>query len=79
MVEAFDIRPAVKEQIQSLGATFIEIGEIKEETQDKGGYAKEISAETQKREEEVIHKHVKEADIVVTTAQIPETGTPTGH
>ena len=43
VVEAFDVRPVVKEQVQSLGATFIELEEMAEETEDKGGYAKELS------------------------------------
>ena len=76
IVEAFDIRPAVKEQVKSLGATFIEVGEIAQETEDKGGYAKEVTEETRRREEEVIHKHIKDADIVITTALVPGKAAP---
>ncbi len=71
VVEAFDVRPAVKEQVQSLGATFVELEEIAEEAEDKGGYAKELSEETQRREKELIHQHIAGSDIVITTALIP--------
>lgn len=76
IVEAFDVRPAVKEQVQSLGATFIELEEIAEETEDKGGYAKELSDESQRRERELIHKHAEGADILITTALIPGRAAP---
>ena len=71
IVEAFDIRPAVKEQVVSLGATFIEIEDIAEDTEDAGGYAKEVSEETQQRERDLVHKHTAGADIVITTALVP--------
>ena len=76
VVEAFDVRPAVKEQVQSLGATFVEIEEIAEEAEDKGGYAKELSEETQRRERELIQKHTAGADIVITTALVPGRAAP---
>ena len=76
VVEAFDVRPAVKEQVQSLGATFIELEEIAEETEDKGGYAKELSDETQRQERELIQRHIEGADIVITTALIPGKAAP---
>ncbi len=76
VVEAFDVRPAVKEQVQSLGATFVELEEIAEEAEDKGGYAKELSEETQRREKELIHKHIEGSDIVITTALIPGKAAP---
>lgn len=76
VVEAFDVRPVVKEQVQSLGATFIELEEIAEEAEDRGGYAKELSRETQRREKELIHKHIEGADIVITTALIPGKAAP---
>ncbi len=69
-VEAFDTRPAVKEQVQSLGATFVELG-LDGETEDKGGYAKELSADAHKIEMELIAKHARLADIIITTALIP--------
>lgn len=70
VVEAFDVRPAVKEQVQSLGATFLET-EHEVAAEGEGGYAKELSEEQHQRELELIAKHITAADIVVTTAQIP--------
>ncbi|MEJ5306096.1 MAG: Re/Si-specific NAD(P)(+) transhydrogenase subunit alpha [Ignavibacteria bacterium] len=65
-----DIRPAVKEEVQSLGGKFIEV-ETDESMQDEGGYAKEASPEFLRRQQELIAKHVSEADIVITTALVP--------
>ncbi|MCG6956759.1 MAG: Re/Si-specific NAD(P)(+) transhydrogenase subunit alpha [Gemmatimonadetes bacterium] len=70
VVEAFDVRPAVKEQVQSLGAKFLET-EHDVTAEGEGGYAKELSEEQHKRELELIAAHIADADIVVTTAQIP--------
>lgn len=70
VVSAFDIRPAVKEQVQSLGATFLEAA-LDESAEDEGGYAKELSEEQHKRELELIATHIRDQDLVVTTAQIP--------
>ncbi|MEM9922984.1 MAG: Re/Si-specific NAD(P)(+) transhydrogenase subunit alpha [Cyanobacteria bacterium P01_D01_bin.50] len=70
MVEAFDIRPAVKEEVQSLGAKFVEV-KLEEETATAGGYAKEISEESKKRTQEAVNDRVKNADVVITTAQVP--------
>ena len=70
MVEAFDIRPAVKEEVQSLGAKFVEV-KLDEETATAGGYAKEISEESKKRTQEAVNDRVKNADVVITTAQVP--------
>jgi NAD(P) transhydrogenase subunit alpha len=69
VVLGFDIRPAVKEQVESLGAKWV--GMELQEAEGAGGYAKEVSAETQRREHEHLHKLVSDADVVVTTAQIP--------
>jgi len=69
-VEAFDTRPAVKEQVQSLGATFVEL-DLGGETEDKGGYAKALSADAHKKEMELIAQHARSADIIITTALIP--------
>ena len=71
VVEAFDTRPVVKEQVQSLGATFIELDMHVEDAQDKGGYAKELSARHIKRETELIHERALQADVIITTALIP--------
>ncbi|MCX8105924.1 MAG: Re/Si-specific NAD(P)(+) transhydrogenase subunit alpha [Ignavibacterium album] len=70
VVEVSDIRPAVKEEVQSLGGKFIEV-ETSEDMQDAGGYAKEASPEFLKKQQELIFKHVTEADIVITTALVP--------
>jgi NAD(P) transhydrogenase subunit alpha len=70
-VEAFDVRPAVKEQVQSLGGTFLELEGPAEEAEDAHGYAKEMSADHQKRETEMLKKHAVAADIIITTALIP--------
>lgn len=70
VVEVSDIRPSVKEEVQSLGGKFIEV-ETTENMQDAGGYAKEASPEFLKRQQELIFKHVTEADIVITTALVP--------
>lgn len=70
VVEAFDIRPAVKEEVQSLGAKFVEV-QLNEETVAAGGYAKEVSEASKQRTQEVVAEHVKQADVVITTAQVP--------
>ena len=70
VVEAFDVRPAVKEQVESLGAKFVEMP-IEEKTETAGGYATQLSEEAHKREVEMLHKHVKDSDVVITTALIP--------
>jgi NAD(P) transhydrogenase subunit alpha len=69
VMEAFDVRPAVKEQCESLGAKFLEIE--MEDMEDEGGYAKELSEDQHKREMEMLTEAVKDKDIVITTAQIP--------
>ncbi|MFQ5846072.1 MAG: Re/Si-specific NAD(P)(+) transhydrogenase subunit alpha [Candidatus Methylomirabilales bacterium] len=71
MVQAYDVRPAVKEQVESLGATFLELDVAGEEAEDAGGYARALSRESQDREKALLHQHVKGADIVITTALIP--------
>ncbi len=71
VVEAFDVRPVVKEQVQSLGAKFVEVPLEEENTETTGGYAKELSDRNKEKQREVIHEHVKKSDIVITTALIP--------
>ncbi|MFN1834752.1 Re/Si-specific NAD(P)(+) transhydrogenase subunit alpha [Balneola sp. MJW-20] len=71
VVEAFDIRPAVKEQVESLGAKFVEVPLEEADTETKGGYAKELSKDSQERQRQVIHEHAKKSDIIITTALIP--------
>ncbi len=71
VVEAYDVRPVVKEQVESLGAKFVEVPLEEEDTETKGGYAKELSKDSQERQKQVVHEHVKKSDIVITTALIP--------
>jgi NAD(P) transhydrogenase subunit alpha len=70
IVSAFDVRPAVKEQVQSLGATFLEM-KIEEHAETVGGYAKELSEETHRKELAFLAGAVKDADVVISTAAIP--------
>jgi H+-translocating NAD(P) transhydrogenase subunit alpha len=70
IVEAFDIRPQVKEEVQSLGAKFIDIP-IAEDTVADQGYAREMSAAAQDLTRATLAQHVQAADLVITTAQIP--------
>jgi NAD(P) transhydrogenase subunit alpha len=71
VVEAFDTRPVVKEQVQSLGATFVELDVHLEDAQDAGGYARQLSERHIKREQELIHNHALQADVIITTALVP--------
>ncbi len=69
VVSAYDVRPAVKEEVQSLGATFIELAL---ETQEgEGGYAREQSEEFLRKQRELIGEHVAKSDVVITTAAVP--------
>lgn len=69
-VEAFDVRSEVKEQILSLGAKFLDLN-LGEEGSGQGGYAKQLSAEAQKRQQLALAEKLKGADIVISTANIP--------
>lgn len=71
VVSAFDVRPVVKEQVESLGATFIAAEAISEEAAGAGGYAKQLSDEQHERELQLIHDNIKDMDAVITTALIP--------
>jgi NAD(P) transhydrogenase subunit alpha len=71
VVEAFDTRPVVKEQVQSLGATFVELDLHGQDAQDAGGYARELSKDHIRREKELIHKRALQADVIITTALVP--------
>jgi NAD(P) transhydrogenase subunit alpha len=70
IVEAFDIRPAVKEEVQSLGAKFVEI-DLEEDTVAAGGYAKEVSEAAKQKTQAVLTEHIANSDVVITTAQVP--------
>jgi len=69
VVTGFDVRPVVREQVESLGATFLELGVSAEETE--GGYARELSADEQRRQQEELEARIAEFDVVVTTALVP--------
>jgi NAD(P) transhydrogenase subunit alpha len=68
VVHAYDIRPETKEQVESLGAKFVE---APTQAADEGGYATEVDADTAARQQEVLATFVADADVIVTTAQIP--------
>jgi NAD(P) transhydrogenase subunit alpha len=70
VVEVSDIRPAVKEQVESLGAKFIDLP-MQESGEGAGGYAKEVSAEFLAKQQEVLKQRLAQADVVITTAQVP--------
>jgi H+-translocating NAD(P) transhydrogenase subunit alpha len=71
VVEAYDVRAAAGEQVRSLGANFLEVDLGGIETEDAGGYARELTEEAMQRGRELIAKHAKSADIIITTAQVP--------
>ena len=75
-VYAFDVRPVVKEQVESLGAKFIEVESETDEGTGEGGYAKEVSEDYKKRQGELIKETIKEMDLIITTALIPERPAP---
>jgi NAD(P) transhydrogenase subunit alpha len=70
VVSAFDVRPAVKEQVESLGAKFVEVP-AEESGETKGGYAKEMSEDYKRKQSQLIHDTIKKQDIVISTALIP--------
>ena len=70
-VEAYDVRPAVKEQVQSLGARFVEMPLETADSEDKGGYAKAQDESFYRRQRELMLKVVAGSDVVITTALIP--------
>lgn len=71
IVSVFDVRSVVKEQVQSLGATFVEVPVAAGDGETKGGYAKEMSEEYKKKQAALIHDTIKANDIVICTALIP--------
>lgn len=72
VVSATDVRFAAKEQVESLGATFVTVDEeAMKEAETEGGYAKEMSEDFQKRQAEFVAEHIKKQDVVITTALIP--------
>ena len=69
VVSSFDVRPAVKEQVESLGANFLDLGVVGEETE--GGYAKELTPEQQAQQQAALEARIPDFDVVITTAAIP--------
>ena len=70
-VEAFDVRPEVKEQVESLGAKFVEVASETEEGVGEGGYAKETSDDYKEKQQALMKEHISKSDLVITTALIP--------
>ncbi len=71
VVSAFDVRPAVKEQVQSLGASFVAADAISQAAEDKGGYARAQTDEEQARTQAALANHIKDMDLVISTAAVP--------
>jgi NAD(P) transhydrogenase subunit alpha len=75
VIEASDVRPAVKEQIESLGAKFVDVPYLTDEEREiaegKGGYARPMPADWMRRQAEAVHQRATQADVVITTALIP--------
>ena len=75
VLSGYDVRPVVREQVESLGATFLEV-ELDEEAEDAGGYARELSDEARRKGQELVHSAVQDMDFVITTAAIPGRAAP---
>jgi len=69
VVSAFDVRPAVREQVESLGSSFLDLGVTGEETE--GGYAQELTAEQQAQQQTALEARIPDFDVVITTAAVP--------
>ncbi len=76
VVEAYDVRPAVKEQIESLGAKFVELPIEAKDAQTAGGYARAQTEEFYKKQQELLASHAEQSDVVITTALVPGTKAP---
>ena len=76
VVSAFDVRPAAREQVLSLGATFVAAELVAEGAETSGGYAKAQSEDAASRTRDALAKHLPEVDLVITTAQIPGRDAP---
>ncbi len=75
VVSAYDIRPEVRQQIESLGARFV-AAPVDESVAAASGYAKEVADETQRRQQDALSPHIADSDVVITTAQIPGAQAP---
>jgi NAD(P) transhydrogenase subunit alpha len=69
VVTGYDVREAVREQVESLGASFLDLGIVGEETE--GGYARELTPEEQERQQEELERRIVDFDVVITTALVP--------
>jgi H+-translocating NAD(P) transhydrogenase subunit alpha len=69
VVFGFDVRPVVREQVESLGAKFLDLGVVGEETE--GGYARELTEDEQRRQQQALEERIPEFDVVITTAAVP--------
>ena len=76
IVQAYDVRPAAREQIESVGATAVQLDLATDDAEDKGGYAKALSAEQEDRQREQLAGVVAQCDVVITTAAIPGRRSP---
>jgi H+-translocating NAD(P) transhydrogenase subunit alpha len=74
VVSGFDVRPVVREQVESLGAAFLDLGVVGEETE--GGYARELTEDEQRKQQEALEQRIPEFDAVITTAAIPGRAAP---
>lgn len=77
VVQAYDVRPAAKEQVESLGAKFAELGLETEEAESAGGYAKAMDENFYRRQRELMTRVLAESDVVITTAAVPGKRAPT--
>lgn len=77
VVHGYDVRPACREQVESLGAKFVELGLEAAEAEDKSGYAKAQSDDFARRQQDALGKFISESDVVITTAAIPGQRSPT--
>jgi NAD(P) transhydrogenase subunit alpha len=76
VVNGYDVRPAVKEQVESLGAKFVEMDLETGEAEDKGGYAKELGEDFYRKQRELMTRVVAQNDVVITTAAVPGKKSP---
>jgi NAD(P) transhydrogenase subunit alpha len=76
VVEATDVRPAVREEVQSLGASFVELGVAEEEAVGAGGYARPLSESQEEAERRVLAERARQADVVIATAMVPDRPAP---
>jgi len=76
IVHAYDVRPAVREQVESVGARFVELALETTQAEDRGGYAKELGETFYQRQRELMARYVADSDVVITTAAIPGKPSP---